>query len=311
MCLIKIENLVKKYDKSIVVKSVNLDIKKGEIFGLLGPNGAGKTTTISMLSGLLKPNSGRILVDGHDVVKDSMSAKKIIGLVPQDIALYTALTAEENLYFFGRMYDLSGKLLRKRVSEVLEIAGLEDRKKEKIKNYSGGMKRRINIAAAILHKPEILIMDEPTVGIDPQSRNHILESVKEFNKRGMTIIYTSHYMEEVEYLCSRIGIMDNGKIIALGDKEELKNNVSGGSRIEIEVSSVVPGICEKIKKVNGVKQVHTVGTKIIINSDKSRNLMPKIMNAISEVDADVLSVNINIPNLESVFLNLTGRALRD
>lgn len=242
MCLVKIENLVKKYDKNTAVKGISFEINKGEVFGLLGPNGAGKSTTISMLSGILKPTEGKILIDGRDTSKYPMLAKKAIGLVPQDIALYPTLTAKENLYFWGRMYNLSGKLLKERVFEVLEIAGLEDRKNETIKSYSGGMKRRINIAAALLHHPEILIMDEPTVGIDPQSRNHILESVKKLNSAGMTIIYTSHYMEEIEYLCTRIGIVDHGKLIAMGIKDELKGDE---------------------------------------------------------------------PNLESVFLNLTGRALRD
>lgn len=246
MCLVKIENLVKRYDKNTAVKGISFEINKGEVFGLLGPNGAGKSTTISMLSGLLKPTEGKILIDGKDTSKNSMAAKNAIGLVPQDIALYPTLTANENLYFWGRMYNLSGKLLKERVSEVLEIAGLEDRKNETIKSYSGGMKRRINIAAALLHHPKILIMDEPTVGIDPQSRNHILESVKKLNSEGITIIYTSHYMEEIEYLCTRIGIVDNGKLIAIGTKDELKKSV----------------------------------------------------------DADK-------PTLETVFLNLTGRALRD
>lgn len=246
MCLVKIENLVKKYDKNTAVKGISFEITKGEVFGLLGPNGAGKSTTISMLSGLLTPTEGKILINGKDTIKNPMLAKKAIGLVPQDIALYPSLTAKENLYFWGRMYNLSGKLLKERVSEVLSIAGLEDRKNEAIKSYSGGMKRRINIAAALLHHPQILIMDEPTVGIDPQSRNHILESVKKLNSEGMTIIYTSHYMEEIEYLCTKIGIVDHGKLIAMGTKDELKK-----------------------------------------------------------------SVDTDEPTLETVFLNLTGRALRD
>jgi ABC-2 type transport system ATP-binding protein len=216
MEFVKIQNLVKKYNGNTAVAGISFNIEKGELFGLLGPNGAGKSTTISMLSGLLKPTEGSIFIKEEDVIKNPMDAKRVIGLVPQDIALYPTLSARENLSFWGRMYNLSGKLLKERMAEALEVVGLEDRKNEKIQNYSGGMKRRINIAAALLHRPEILIMDEPTVGVDPQSRNHILETVKKLNEEGMTVIYTSHYMEEVEYLCRRIGIIDHGKMIAIG-----------------------------------------------------------------------------------------------
>ena len=311
MSIVKIENLVKKYGDITAVSGISLEIEKGEIFGLLGPNGAGKSTTISMLSGLLKPTEGKILINDKDVIKHPMEAKKVLGLVPQDIALYPTLTALENLNFWGRMYGLSGKLLKERTSEVLTIAGLEERKNEKIQGYSGGMKRRINIAAALLHRPEILIMDEPTVGIDPQSRNHILESVKKLNATGMTVIYTSHYMEEIEYLCRRIGIVDHGKLMALGDKDELKMSLGKDEELELELSMVTPTVEEKIKAVTGVKKISVEDRKIIVISDGNNELVQNIISSISKLNIKIISINIKEVNLESIFLNLTGRALRD
>jgi daunorubicin resistance ABC transporter ATP-binding subunit len=311
MEFIKIENLVKKYNENYAVNSISFDINRGELFGLLGPNGAGKSTTISILSGLIKPTNGSVYIDGSDIVKNPMAAKKVIGLVPQDIALYPTLTARENLMFWGRMYGLSGKVLKQRMEEVLNIVELSDRKNEKIQNYSGGMKRRINIAAALLHRPEILIMDEPTVGIDPQSRNHILETVKSLNDGGMTVIYTSHYMEEVEYLCSRIGIVDHGKLIAIGDKDNLKKSVLSHDKIEIAVSSVTPTMIEKIKSINFVTGVAAEENKLTVLSSDGPELLANLLLAIARMNVRVLSVNVEEPNLESVFLNLTGRALRD
>jgi ABC-2 type transport system ATP-binding protein len=240
-----------------------------------------------------------------------MAAKKAIGLVPQDIALYPTLTAKENLIFWGRMYGLSGKELSDSIEDALKVVGLEDRKDEKIKNYSGGMKRRINIAAALLHKPKIFIMDEPTVGIDPQSRNHILETVKLWNRNGMTIIYTSHYMEEVEYLCDRIGIIDQGKVIAIGDKDELKRSVIDQDKIEIVVSSVTPTVIERIKKLDHVAGVTVDENKMTIYKADGPELLANILLAIARLNIKVLSLNVQEPNLETVFLNLTGRALRD
>lgn len=311
MSLVKLENLVKRYDTNTAVKGVSFNIEEGEVFGLLGPNGAGKSTTISMLCGLIKPTSGSILVEDKDALKNPMIVKNIIGLVPQDIALYPTLTAKENLYFFGRMYNLSGKFLKERVSEVLNIAGLTDRQNEKIKNYSGGMKRRINIAAALIHNPKILIMDEPTVGIDPQSRNHILESVKKLNEEGMTIIYTSHYMEEVEYLCSRIGIIDHGSLIALGSKEELKSSLKGDEKLELQLSQILPAAVSKIKEIKGIKAVDINDRNVIVNTDGNKDILPDLIKLFFSMDTKILSVKVEEPNLENVFLSLTGRALRD
>lgn len=311
MSFIKLENLVKKYNGNTAVSGVSLTIEKGELFGLLGPNGAGKSTTISMMSALLKPSEGHITIKGHNIVQKPMEAKKVIGLVPQDIALYPTLTAYENLAFWGRMFSLSGKQLRERMETVLKIVGLEDRKNEKIQNYSGGMKRRINIAASLLHKPEIIIMDEPTVGIDPQSRNHILETVKKLNGEGITVIYTSHYMEEVEYLCTRIAIMDHGKVIAQGNKDELKRIVAEKNAFELEVSSVTPSVLESLKAINGVKGIKTEGNKLTVLTDVGTNLLTEVLSVITSMNIKLLSVKVEEPNLESVFLSLTGRALRD
>lgn len=311
MELIKIENLVKKYDENTAVAGINLTVEEGELFGLLGPNGAGKSTAISMLTGLLKPTGGCIRIKGEDIVKNPMKVKKIMGLVPQDIALYPTLTARENLIFWGRMYGLSGNILRERIDDVLKIVGLEDRKNEMIKNYSGGMKRRINIGTALLHKPEILVMDEPTVGIDPQSRNHILETVKKLNSDGMTIIYTSHYMEEVEYLCLRVGIMDHGKIIAVGNRDELKRSVINQDKIEIVLSSVTPTVIEKIRGIENIAGVAEDENKVTIYSKDGTYLITNVLLEIAKLNIKVLSLNVEEPNLESVFLNLTGRALRD
>lgn len=220
--MIEVKEIKKSFKNVEAVKGISLTIDDGEILGLLGPNGAGKSTTISIISTLFPPSSGQVLYKDKDIIKNPKEFRQILGVVPQEIALYPELTGYENLKFFGKVYGLRGKELEGRIEEVLSIIGLNGRAKDPVKNYSGGMKRRLNIGCALLHKPKFLIMDEPTVGIDPQSRNHILETVKSLRDGGMTIVYTSHYMEEVEYLCDRIYIMDHGEIIASGSKEELK-----------------------------------------------------------------------------------------
>ncbi|MFA5874735.1 MAG: ATP-binding cassette domain-containing protein, partial [Anaerolineales bacterium] len=223
--MLEARNLVKKYGDFTAVNGISFEIKAGEIFSLLGPNGAGKTTTISMLSTLYVPTSGEATVGGHSITKEPMAVRNLIGVVPQDLALYEDLTARENLSFWGQMYGLSGKTLNSRIEEVLEQIGLADKAKQRVKTYSGGMKRRVNIGVGLLHKPKLLFMDEPTVGIDPQSRRAILDSVKDLNKQGMTVLYTTHYMEEAAELSDRVGIMDHGELIALGTQAELTKQV--------------------------------------------------------------------------------------
>src|SRR5512144_2679635 len=223
--ILEVNNLVKQYGDFAAVNGVTFDIQEGEVFSLLGPNGAGKTTTTSMLSTLYTPTSGDATIGGHSITREPMAVKQVIGVVPQELALYDDLTARENLVFWGQIYGLSGKSLNSRVDEVLEQIGLTDKAKNRVRTYSGGMKRRVNIGVGLLHKPRLLFMDEPTVGIDPQSRRAILDTVKDLNKQGMTVLYTTHYMEEAEELSDRVGIIDHGELIALGTQKELTQQV--------------------------------------------------------------------------------------
>jgi ABC-2 type transport system ATP-binding protein len=313
MTILELKNITKRYDDKLVVDNINFSIKEGETFGLLGPNGAGKSTTISMICGLVKPDQGDVIIDGHSIIKNPTLAKKNLGVVPQDIALYESLSAIDNLKFWGTLYGLSGSLLKSRIDEALEITGLKDRAKDKIKNYSGGMKRRINIAAAFMHHPKLLIMDEPTVGIDPQSRNHILEFTKSLNEKyGTTVIYTSHYMEEVETLCNRLIILDEGKIIAGGTQDEIKRMISNEENIEINLTQYTNEIGLKLKAlktVSGINYKDGLLTVIMKASDKSN--IQDIIDILIHNDAKIQNLNIKVPNLETVFLSLTGKNLRD
>lgn len=311
MSLIEVRGLRKEYGKVVAVGGVDFRVDKGEIFGLLGPNGAGKSTTISIIAGLVTPTAGSIFLHGKDVTKAPHRMKEVLGLVPQDIALYPSLTARENLFFWGRMYSLPGPLLRERVEEALEYAGLKDRANDRIDTYSGGMKRRINIAAALLHRPELLIMDEPTVGIDPQSRSHILETVQRLNREDVTVLYTSHYMEEVEYLCSRIAIMDHGAIIAEGTLEELRSTVGDTDSVELTLSDAPGSLAEEIAGLPGVLQAKKVDSTITTLVKDGHERVAAILETVYRAGVKVRSIQIVEPNLESVFLKLTGRALRD
>jgi len=309
--IIEIKNLIKRYKDFLAVDNVNLAIKEGEIFGLLGPNGAGKTTTINTIVGLTKIDSGEIKIFGKNLKQHELEIKKNMGVVPQDLAIFGELTAYENVTFFGKLYGLKGEDLKDKVEQALNFTGLWERRKDFPKNYSGGMKRRLNIACAIVHQPKIIIMDEPTVGIDPQSRNHILQSVKELNRLGSTIIYTSHYMEEVEELCTNISIMDHGKVIAGGSKEELKALISSQDKISIEVASLNYTLMDNIKKLPGVRDCSNEGNTVKVISDKNSKNLSNIIDIINSNDSEILSINIEKPTLEGVFLTLTGRNLRD
>ncbi|SDN57930.1 ABC transporter ATP-binding protein [Bacillus sp. OK048] len=309
--MLKVENLKKSFGNREVVRGVTFSVNKGESFGLLGPNGAGKSTTISMICGLIASSSGDVTIGGVSIKQNPMEVKRKIGVVPQDIALYPTISARENLYFWGRMYGLSRGEAKKRTEEVLEIVGLQDRAKEKIENYSGGMKRRINIGAALMHKPELLIMDEPTVGIDPQSRNHILETVKKLNQEGMTVIYTSHYMEEVEYLCERIAIVDQGLVIASGTKADLCNRLMGATSIQVKVNASSPDLINLLGTIQNVQSVKADGELITIYASDARQALGDVVAIVVQSGLQVLSVEVQEPNLETVFLQLTGRTLRD
>lgn len=310
--IVEFDKISKSFGKHKVVDEISFTIEQGELFGLLGPNGAGKSTTISMLSGLIKPSSGNIFVNGKNIEKYPQEGKKCIGLVPQDIALYPTLSAQDNLFFWGRMYGLSGQKLKEEVDRVLKIANLEDRRKDIIKGFSGGMKRRINIAAALLHRPQLLIMDEPTVGIDPQSRNSILETVKELNKHGMSVIYTSHYMEEVEFLCNRIGIIDLGKLLIVEEKEKLKQDIMGSECIELKLSKDDNAVVDGLSKLDFIIKIdkNENGSIDVYLKDAPQHLQ-RIVNFISEQGCNITQFSIQEPNLENVFLKLTGKGLRD
>ncbi|MEH6850518.1 ABC transporter ATP-binding protein [Bacillus pseudomycoides] len=310
--MLVVDHITKSFGKKEVVRGVSFSIEKGETFGLLGPNGAGKSTTISMICGLFPYDSGDIRVGGKSVKEHPMETKQKIGVVPQDIALYPTLSAKENLIFWGKMYGLSGAAAKKRADEVLAYVGLEERAKDKIETFSGGMKRRVNIGVALMHEPELLIMDEPTVGIDPQSRNHILETVKKLNEKGMTVIYTSHYMEEVEYLCERIAIVDHGKVIALGTKSELCNRLADGFMVKLQVNHYDEQLLQKLQALPVVERI--VADEDSNTIDIALTHSDAVGMVVSEVVGNrvqIAKLEVQEPNLEALFLQLTGRSLRD
>ncbi|AKO93409.1 ABC transporter ATP-binding protein [Priestia filamentosa] len=311
MNVLELRNVTRKFNDFIAVDNMSLSIQKGEIFGLLGANGAGKSTTINMIASLLQITEGEIEILGKSITKHRKFAKMNIGIVPQDIAIYENLTASENIKFFAGLYGLRGSLLKQRVEEALEFVGLIDKAKSFPKSFSGGMKRRLNIACAIAHRPKLLIMDEPTVGIDPQSRKHILESVKKLNEIGSTIIYTSHYMEEVEALCTNIAIVDHGKIIAKGSKENLKSLITDVKELWVEVKDPLYVNCESIEEIAGVKRASVEGNIIKIYSDVEIQNLNKIIQTLLKAEVEISSLEEKAPNLETVFLTLTGRNLRD
>jgi ABC-2 type transport system ATP-binding protein len=311
MKIVKIEGLTKKFGNLTAVDNINLNIEEGEIYGLLGPNGAGKSTIINILCGLLAMDKGTIEILGKDLEKNSTYTKQNIGVVPQDIAIYEDLTAYENVKFFASLYGLKRSELKRKVEEALEFVGLLDKKKEYPKNFSGGMKRRLNIACAIAHRPKLIIMDEPTVGIDPQSRNHILQSVKKLNSLGCTIIYTTHYMEEVEAICKNIAIIDHGKVIAQGTMEELKSIITDVKFVELTVDDVDKVNIEELKAIVGIVKIEVVDDKIKIESKRDVTNLDKIILFFTTNSISIKNIESKNPDLESVFLTLTGRKLRD
>jgi len=333
--ILEVDKLVKKYGDFAAVKGISFAVEEGEVFGLLGPNGAGKTQTISMLTGIIPPTSGTARIGGYDITTQMDPVKKINGLVPQDLALYPTLSARANLNFFGRIYGLRGKELRERVDDVLRIVALTERADQAIEKYSGGMKRRINIAAGLLHHPRLLFLDEPTVGVDPQSRNHIFESVMRLNReRGMSIVYTSHYMEEVELLCNRVAIIDEGEIIAL---DTVKNLIAmlGGGVIHVGLPQVDDALLAQLAALPAVKEAALVprpvapplaegeepevresepvaaGEVVKVVAQHSQQAIVNVLGLLNEQDITLTSLEILEPNLESVFLHLTGKKLRE
>jgi ABC-2 type transport system ATP-binding protein len=308
---IETQDLHKDFGDVHAVQGVSFEVGAGEIFSLLGPNGAGKSTTISMLACLLAPTAGDARVMGHSVRHEPMAVKGAIGVVPQEIALYEDLSARENLSFWGKMYGLRGSTLAGRIDEVLDIIGLVDRQKGAVSKYSGGMKRRLNIGIALLHRPEVLILDEPTVGIDPQSRRKILDSVTDLNRQGMTVLYTTHYMEEAQEISDRIAIMDRGQIIARGTHEELVKIVGELDRVDLTLNIPPDGVADAWRKMEGVHQVRTDDGTVTLLVDDSNLILPRLFESANQKGVRITSVEIQEPNLEAVFLHLTGRELRD
>ena len=313
---VDVQGLRKRYDNDGPFAvgpngGVSFQIHTGEIFSLLGPNGAGKTTCISMMSTLLTPTEGDVLINGHSVRNSPLDAKKQIGVVPQELALYPTLSARQNLEFFGRMYGLMGKDLRMRADEVLEFIGLTDRADDKIDDYSGGMKRRVNIGVGLMHRPKMIFLDEPTVAIDPQSRRRILDTVKFLNDEGMTVLYTTHYMEEAQELSDRVGIIDAGSIIAMGTIDDLTLQVGQKDTLVLDVPSVEDKVLEDLKTVPGVSQVMFQDERIQVIADDGRAALPPVIEKLNAHNVSMQAVEIQEPNLEAVFLHLTGRALRD
>jgi len=324
--ILEARNLVKKYGDFTAVNDASFNIEEGEVFGLLGPNGAGKSTTIAMLSGLFPPTSGGGVIGGLDVVRDLAEVKQIIGVVPQDLALYPTLSGHENVSFFGELYGLRGKALRTRVDTVIGYVGMGERAKDRVQTYSGGMKRRINLAAGLVNQPRLLFLDEPTVGVDPQSRNHIFESVERLNReQGMSILYTTHYMEEAERLCHRVGIMDRGRLIALDTPRRLIESLGGGI-IQLGLAAADESIRAGIAALPDVQSValadgaasqaeaaaSTDGKSVLkIEARRGNEALLQVLHYCNEANVDILSLDLLEPNLETVFLNLTGKSLRD
>ena len=310
--MIEIKDVTKSYGRQKVLQNVSFEIMEGELFGLLGPNGAGKSTLIDILTGIQSMDSGEIFINGKSIKTDKVEIRKHLGLVPQDIALLEELNAVDNLEYFGGLYGLAGAELKRQIEKLLEVAGLTDKKKEKVKNYSGGMKRRLNIAVAMLHNPSILILDEPTVGVDAQSRQHIFDYIQSLAEQGTTILYTSHYMEEIEALCKRVFILDLGEEVAYGTKEEVKKLVGHTQTVALTLDRVPAGFDEVLKNSeNGIQFVTVDGQDMELTIDQTIFSMMKLIEQVEQAQLVIKSVNVKETTLEEAFLQLTGKTLRD
>ena len=310
--MLEVKDLRKSYGSTVAVDGVTFRIAKGETVGLLGPNGAGKTTTVSMIAGLLRPDSGEVLIEGRPLGGDSDPIKRRIGLVPQDIALFDELPARDNLEFFGALYRLDGAQLKRVTSEALDLVGLADKAREKVRNFSGGMKRRLNLAAALLHDPDILLLDEPTVGVDPQSRNAIFDNLETLKKRGKTLLYTTHYMEEAERLCDRLVVVDHGKVIADDTLHGLYRLLPVTNILSIELENAHGGLrLEDVQAVSGVRSAEMAEGVLRVGVHDLSTGAPGILQWLADNGHLYSHVASERPDLETVFLNLTGRSLRD
>ena len=309
--VLAVEGLTKRFDDLLAVDDVGFSIGRGETYGLLGPNGAGKTTTISIVAGLLESDAGEVHIDDEEMTTTSVATKALIGLVPQELAIYPDLTAKENLEFFGRLYGIQGKELASRVGDVLDVIGLTDRAGDRAKEYSGGMQRRLNIGVGLLHRPTLLVLDEPTVGVDPQSRNAILESVDRLSTEGMAVLYTTHYMEEAERLCDRVGIIDEGRIQAEGTRRELISLVGEDDRVRLTAAGDLDAAADAINGLDAVRASSVRDGGIDVVAAEAGTTLPAILEAAGDRGAHITSVELSEPDLESVFLHVTGKALRD
>ncbi|GIG56148.1 putative ABC transporter ATP-binding protein YfiL [Longispora fulva] len=309
--VLRCDGLRKRFGDLVAVDDLSFTITEGETYGLLGPNGAGKTTSISMMVGVLARDAGAVTIDGEPVDVHRTAVKRLIGYVPQQMALYPDLTAAENLRFFGRLYGLSGAALRQRVAEVLDVVGLADRAKERVFKFSGGMARRLHIGAGLLHRPRLLVLDEPTAGVDPQSRNAILDSVQQLAGTGVAVLYTTHYIEEAERLCDRVGIIDGGRLRAEGTRRELITMVGGHDEVRLGVDGDLAAITKALAMLPGVSHVDAKDSGIQLLAIEAGSLLPDILGAAGRAGAVIRSVEVTEPNLEAVFLHLTGKALRD
>ena len=309
MKVIEVKNITKEYGNHVAVDGINLEIQTGEIYGILGPNGAGKSTLIGMICGLIKKDSGEVIYE--EGAANIRKWKENIGIVPQDFALYWDLTVEENISFFCSLYGYKGSELKTRTKKTLDFVELTEVKDKRASELSGGMKRRLNIGCAISHSPKLIIMDEPTVGIDPQSRNHILRSILKLREEGATVIYTSHYMQEVDDICDRIAIIDNGKIIAKGTSDELKELVADKNVVSVTLKKEIKNLNNKLMELTGVDKVVVSENNYRISTLKSRNIISDIVTLISNADGEITNIVNEQPTLESVFLALTGKALRE
>jgi ABC-2 type transport system ATP-binding protein len=305
------KDLRKRFKERLAVDGIGFEVAPGETYGLLGPNGAGKTTTISMVCGLLRRDGGEVTVAGVSLDDDPGRVKAAIGYVPQDVALYPDLSGLENLRFWGRMYGLTGRDLERRVAETLEVVGLTERAGDKVADYSGGMKRRLNIAAGLLHRPRLLVLDEPTAGVDPQSRNAILTQVETLGGEGVAVLYTTHYMEEAERLCDRVGIIDQGRLVAEGTRRELVARIGERDRVELAAGGDLAGLAAAAARLDGVDEAGVVAGGVHLVARDGRRLLPRLLEAAEHAGAEVTSVELVEPDLEAVFLHLTGKALRD
>jgi len=304
-------HLVRRFGDRLAVDDVSFHVAPGEAYGLLGPNGAGKTTTIRLVCGLLTPDGGTVEVAGVPVTASAAKAKARIGYVPQDVSLYPDLTARENLVFFGRLYRLSGAALRTRVDEVLDLVDLTERAGDRVESFSGGMRRRLNIGASLLHRPELLVLDEPTVGVDPQSRHAIMESIRALGATGLAVLYTTHYMEEAERLCDRVGIIDRGRLVAEGTRRELVSRVGEKDRIVLSAHGSLPELAAACASMPGIDKVDVCDSTVELLASDGRLRLPAVLAAATRAGASVRSVEVVEPDLEAVFLHLTGTALRE